>query len=274
MNKKMHEPVKRTPAWHLLASLVLILTVGLSACAVGATQTATMAETQEPAMMETQPATEMMDTAEDTGMQAEQMDDAGMQADSMNGATEEPMIESSAAPMMEASHDDMMESTAEPMVESSTAPVMAPDWLSVTLDNVNSGESFALQDLSGKVVLVETMAVWCTNCLQQQRQVKALHELLGERDDFVSLGLDIDPNENAADLKAFVDRNGFDWRYAVAPTEVARELGNLYGAQFLNPPSTPMLIVDRHGEVHPLPFGIKDAQTLKDALDPFLADQM
>ena len=149
-----------------------------------------------------------------------------------------------------------------------------PDWLSASLDNVNSGESFTLQDLSGKVVLVETMAVWCSNCLQQQRQVRALHALLGERDDFVSLGLDIDPNENAVDLKDFIDRNGFDWHYAVAPTEVARELGNLYGAQFLNPPSTPMLILDRHGEVHLLPFGIKDAQTLKDALDPFLADSL
>jgi hypothetical protein len=110
--------------------------------------------------------------------------------------------------------------------------------------------------------------------LQQQRQVKALHELLGERDDFVSLGLDIDPNENADDLKGFVDRNGFDWHYAIAPAEVSRSLSNLYGAQFLNPPSTPMLIVDRHGEVHPLPFGIKDAQTLMEALEPFLAESM
>ena len=241
--------VERKSTWQILASLVLILAVGLSACSSAATQTETMAETPAPAMMDEKPTEAMMEVE----------------------ATHEPMMEVTQS-------DEMMESTAEPMMEdgqtSGGEMMAAPDWFSVSLDNVNSGESFTVQDLSGKVVLVETMAVWCTNCLQQQRQVKALHELLGERDDFVSLGLDIDPNENVDDLKGFVDRNGFDWHYAVAPVEVAREFGNLYGAQFLNPPSTPMLIVDRHGEVHPLPFGIKDAQSLKDALDPFLADSM
>ena len=240
-----------------LASLVLVLAVVLSACG-GATQTATMTEAPAQEMMEPTPTEAMMEPTHESMMEA----------------TEEPMME-------DGTQEPMMDSTAEPMMEdesmgetSSSGDMMAPSWFSATLDNVNSGQSFTIQDLRGKVVLVETMAVWCTNCLAQQRQVKALHELLGARDDFISLGLDIDPNENADDLKGFVDRNGFDWSYAVAPAEVARELGNLYGAQFLNPPSTPMLIVDRHGEVHPLPFGIKDAQTLKDALDPFLSDNM
>jgi hypothetical protein len=31
-----------------------------------------------------------------------------------------------------------------------------------------------------------------------------------------------------------------------------------------------MFIVDRQGEVHPLPFGIKDPKTLQEALTPFL----
>ena len=62
----------------------------------------------------------------------------------------------------------------------------------------------------------------------------------------------------------------FDWVYAVAPPEVSRELGQLYGDQFLNPPATPMLIIDQHGEVHPLPFGIKSAGDLQEALEPFL----
>jgi hypothetical protein len=93
---------------------------------------------------------------------------------------------------------------------------------------------------------------------------------LGQRNDYVSLSLDIDPNENAADLKAYTAKNGFDWQYAVAPAAVAREIGQLYGDQFLNPPSTPVLIIDRQGEAHPLPFGVKSAQTLQDALSPYL----
>ena len=69
-------------------------------------------------------------------------------------------------------------------------------------------------------------------------------------------------------------KNGFDWTYTVASQEVAREIGNLYGAQFLNPPSAPMLIIDRHGAAHPLPFGVKSAADLQKALEPFLNDAM
>ena len=56
--------------------------------------------------------------------------------------------------------------------------------------------------------------------------------------------------------------------------DVARENGNLYGQQFLNPPSAPMFIIDRHGEVHPLPFGVKSAADLQKALEPFLNEAM
>ena len=112
--------------------------------------------------------------------------------------------------------------------------------------------------------------MWCSKCLKQQGQVQILHDLIGERDDFVSIGLDIDPNENAEALKAYTSNNDFDWIYAVAPIEVSREIGQRYGDQFLNPPSTPMLIIDREGKVHPLSFGIKSAESLLEALQPFL----
>ena len=89
-----------------------------------------------------------------------------------------------------------------------------------------------------------------------------------------SIGLDIDPNEDAVTLKNYIERNGFTWLYAVSPIEVSREISQLYGDQFLNPPSTPMLIIDRAGEVHLLPFGIKSASELQSALEPFLQEDM
>jgi cytochrome oxidase Cu insertion factor (SCO1/SenC/PrrC family) len=157
---------------------------------------------------------------------------------------------------------------------SDDAMMEAPAWYSVSLTDVNTGDAFTINDLKGKVVLVETMAVWCSNCLKQQTQVKALHESLGMRDDFVSLGIDIDPNEDADKLASFTSSNGFDWKYVIAPAEVAREISSLYGAQFLSPPSTPMLIIDRKGVAHPLPFGIKSAEELLQALQPFLEEAM
>jgi cytochrome oxidase Cu insertion factor (SCO1/SenC/PrrC family) len=152
------------------------------------------------------------------------------------------------------------------------ARVETPAWFAAPLTEVHSGGSFTLDDFAGKVVLVETMAVWCTKCAAQQEQIAALHGLLGERDDFVSLSLDIDPYEDEALLKSFAENRGFDWMYAVAPEDVAREIGLLYGDQFLNPPSTPILIIDPQGEAHLLPFGIKSAEELLAALEPFLSE--
>jgi cytochrome oxidase Cu insertion factor (SCO1/SenC/PrrC family) len=154
------------------------------------------------------------------------------------------------------------------------AMMESPTWYAASLTDARTGQVFVIQDLKGKVILVETMAVWCSNCLKQQGQVKALHELLGERDDFVSVGLDIDPNEDAGSLKTYVESNGFDWLYAVPPVDVSREIASLYGDQFLNPPSTPILVIDRKGEAHPLPFGIKSADELLQYVQPYLDEAM
>ncbi len=170
---------------------------------------------------------------------------------------------------MDASDGDAMDKAMD-----DSAMMETPDWYKAQFVNVNTGETFSINDLKGKVVLVETMATWCSNCLKQQKQVKELHGLLGNTDELVSIGLDIDLFEDDATLKNFVSNQGFDWVYTVATAEVAREIGLLYGDQFLNPPSTPIVIIDRQGNAHPLPFGIKDAATLKEAVQPFLDEAM
>ena len=196
----------------------------------------------------------------------------------MDSPTEEAMMphETPTADAMMMDETPVANAMAKPTEDAMMADGMMelPAWFGASLTNIQTGDSFTIIDLKGKVVLVETMAIWCSNCRQQQGQVKALHEQLGMRDDFVSLGLDIDPNENADALKVYVDKNGFDWYYAVPPVDVSREIASLYGDQFLNPPSTPMLIIDRKGVAHPLPFGIKSADELMTALQPFLDEAM
>ena len=176
--------------------------------------------------------------------------------------------------MIQGDDEDMLE-TEEPMAE----PVvhdgsMIPSWFTVNLSNVNSGEIFKVEDFKGKVVLVETMAMWCSTCLRQQREVIQLHALLNDSEVFISLTLDIDPNEKAEDLQTYTQNQGFDWTYAVSPPEVSREIAVLYGDKFLNPPSAPMFIIDAMGEVHPLRFGVKDANELLETLQPFLDEAM
>ena len=175
--------------------------------------------------------------------------------------------------MDEANSDEEMAEPSE-MDSESSMEMSSPDWFDAELTNVQNDQSFTINELHGKVILVETMAIWCSNCLKQQKEVLLLHEMLGMREDFVSLGFDIDPNEEADGLKSYVEKNGFDWPYVVAGVDLAREFSDLYGNQYLNPPSIPMLIIDRNGEVHLLPFGIKSAETLQDALQPYLDEPM
>ena len=223
-----------------LFSLVLVLAVFLAACGSTATSDAMM-EKPEDTMMEEKP--------------------------------DEPIAEPTHDAMMDNEMPASDEMTDE-MADEPSDMIEAPAWFSAALNDARSGQTFAINDFKGKVVLVETMAMWCSNCLKQQTQVKALHEALGMREDFVSIGLDIDPNENVDALKGYVEDKGFDWYYAVSPVDVSREIASLYGDQFLNPPSTPILVIDRHGQAHPLPFGIKSADELQQAIQPLLDGSM
>jgi len=128
-----------------------------------------------------------------------------------------------------------------------------------------------MNDYAGKVVLLETMAIWCPNCLMQAGAVQKLHKALGNPEDLISVSLDVDSNENSDALKAYATQYGLDWHLAVAPLLVERALGNLYSAEYLNPPLSPMLIIDRQGNVHQLDYGIKDTATLQKLVEPYLA---
>jgi thiol-disulfide isomerase/thioredoxin len=145
----------------------------------------------------------------------------------------------------------------------SDEPAAADPLLALELVDVRSGETFSLADLSGdKPVLLETMAIWCTTCLSQQREVVQAHQLA----DFHSVGIDVDPNERAPDLAAYSDREGFDWRFVVADRELVRLLTERYGFEVTNPPSTPTFVVT-DGTVRALPFGrVRSAEELVDEL--------
>src|SRR5690606_15829125 len=85
--------------------------------------------------------------------------------------------------------------------------------LAIELRDVRTGEAFTLGELAADApVIVETMAIWCTNCKQQMHEVTAAHELA----DFHSVSIDVDPTEFAEDLVAYAEREGFDWPFVLA----------------------------------------------------------
>ncbi|MGI8659122.1 MAG: TlpA family protein disulfide reductase [Candidatus Limnocylindria bacterium] len=138
----------------------------------------------------------------------------------------------------------------------------APDagaLLAYELTDVRSGETFTLAELSAdQPVILETMAIWCTTCLSQQREVVQAHELA----EFHSVGIDVDPNEDAGDLAEYAERQGFDWRFVKADAELVKLLTDRHGFGVTNPPSTPTFVVS-DGEVRALEFGrVRSAEEL------------
>lgn len=277
-----------------LMGMLLVMAIAVTACGAAQPETApvndTASEAEAPAGEPAREEIPLEVVAEETPTEDTMAVDE-MPADEMmeEVSTDETMIEEEASTdetMMEeetSTHemvgeaetaDEAMmekdETTDEMMEEPAEAEMFGPDWFKVELADATTGETFKVADFQGKVILVETMAVWCPICTQQQQQIQALHSQLGERDDFVSLSLDIDPNESHDFLKSHVERHGFNWSYVVAPPEVSREIGDLYGRSFLNPPAAPMFVIDRQGEAHLLPFGVKSAAELQEAVTPFL----
>lgn len=142
----------------------------------------------------------------------------------------------------------------------SAEPAAADPLLAFELVDVRTGATFTLGALAAeKPVLVEAMAIWCTTCLAQQREVVDAHEAA----DFHSVGIDVDPNERADDLAAYAEREGFDWRFAMADSQLVQLLTERYGFAVTNPPSTPTFVVSADGGVRALEFGrLRSAEEL------------
>jgi peroxiredoxin len=86
----------------------------------------------------------------------------------------------------------VIDSTSPPeSVSSFQEAVEVPDWFGFEMTDVRTGETFTINDFAGKVVLVETMAMWCPNCAVQANEVRKLHNLLEHPDDLVSISLDV-----------------------------------------------------------------------------------
>ena len=133
--------------------------------------------------------------------------------------------------------------------ESATA---ADPLLALELVDVRDGTTFTLGELADDgPVIVETMAIWCSNCRQQQGEVRSAHDLA----DFHSISIDVDPTEISEDLTAYSERESFDWPFVLADAELANLLRDRFGTAVLNPPSMPKLLVRPDGTVELLPLG-------------------
>lgn len=135
-----------------------------------------------------------------------------------------------------------------------------PDWQTTQLTNVREDESFTIGGLDGPVV-IQSFAVWCPKC---QRQSEALAAVT---DSVTVVGLNTDPNEDAEKVRKHAESNGFDWRFAVAPTEMTKSLVDEFGSTVTNAPSTPVIVACESGESSFMSGEVNDGSAVMAAAD-------
>lgn len=123
-------------------------------------------------------------------------------------------------------------------------------WAVAVLTDVSTGAQFRIADLAaaGKVVFVETMAIWCANCRAQQvAATEALAQLDPATVEWVAV--DVETTETADALARYRDQHGFPFRYAIADTALSRSLAEQFGDVVLSPPTVNTIILGTDGRI-------------------------
>ena len=141
----------------------------------------------------------------------------------------------------------------------------APDWRDYELSDVSSGKSIKISDFKGKPVLLESFAVWCPTCLQQQKEIKKLKQ--AEGDAIIHISLDTDPNEDEDIVKNHKESNGFDWYFVVSPIEFTQSLIEEFGIGFVNAPGAPVVLICEDQSARMLGRGVKSVDELKSEIE-------
>lgn len=161
------------------------------------------------------------------------------------------------------SPDPSAGASGTPSAVPSTAVVLTQAWATATLTDVDTGATFRIADLvaSGKVVFVETMAIWCTKCRAQQADaMTALASL--DRSKVTWIGVDVELSESADALAEYEDHYGYDFDYVLADADLARALAAEFGDGILAPPTTPIFVVGTDGRVTLTESGHKSVERI------------
>lgn len=139
------------------------------------------------------------------------------------------------------------------------------EWIYTVLKDVNTQEDFRLSDFEGKPILLESFAVWCPTCTSQQKEIKKLHDELG--DSVISISLNTDPNEDEDRVQSHTERNGFNWIYVVSPPDLTQALIDEFGFGFVNAPQAPVVLICPDGTSKKLRNGVKKSLELKTEIE-------
>ncbi|HID73948.1 MAG TPA: TlpA family protein disulfide reductase, partial [Thermoplasmata archaeon] len=91
-----------------------------------------------------------------------------------------------------------------------------------TLIDVDNG-TFTLDDLLGRPVILDLMAISCSACEDLGAALATITEMYG--DGVAVISVSVDPSDTANALRAYRDGHGHDWIYALDTAGLADDLG-------------------------------------------------
>ncbi|MAF35652.1 hypothetical protein CL622_00860 [archaeon] len=137
-------------------------------------------------------------------------------------------------------------------------------WKDTQLTDVRTGQTFTVAQFTGKPILLESFAVWCPTCLQQQGEVKVLEEQEG--DSIIHISIDTDPNEDEDRVSEHIQQYGFNWWFAVSPSSMTQSLIDEFGISVVNAPGAPVVAICPDQSAHLLRRGVKSAGEMKEEI--------
>jgi peroxiredoxin len=125
-----------------------------------------------------------------------------------------------------------------------------------------SGQSFALSDFAGQMVLVNNWAIWCPPCKAELPDLNAFY-LKYKAQGFVIVA--IEAGSPQADVQTFIDQAGLAFPIWVDPQELAMEA-------FMNFSLPSSYLIDRTGQIRLAWTGAISAEMLEKHVAPLLSE--
>ncbi len=157
---------------------------------------------------------------------------------------------------------EMMEKAIEEKTEEEPKTT---DWKNTVLKDVLIEEEFKISDFKGKPILLESFAVWCPKCKQQQDIIKDLHEDVG--DSVISISINTDPNEDENKVIGHAEKYRYDWYFVVSPVKVTEALIDEFGISVVNAPGAPVVLICPDQSAKLLGRGVKSVEKLKEEIE-------
>jgi peroxiredoxin/outer membrane lipoprotein-sorting protein len=121
------------------------------------------------------------------------------------------------------------------------------------------GESVALDQTRGKVVVLDFWATWCPPCRKELPSIEKLRAEFGERVQFYGIN-----DEDSSTVKGFIKKNGYEMAVLM---DGKRQVHRQYGVSSI----PTLLVIDKQGVIRQHFIGSRDEATLRKAVQSALA---